>query len=306
MELGLFLPVSGRSASRGTLVEAARDAERLGFASIWAADRVVMPWSIETAYPYAEGTDFIVPPDRPFLECLSVLAFLAGVTDRIALGASVVVMNFRHPLHWLRQAASVDRLSEGRLILGVGIGWMEEEFAAMGAPFEARGAVGNEQLEIARLLLEEEHCSYQGEHYEFTDIAFHPKAHGKRLPIWVGGEGAPARRRAGRYGDAWFPYFVRITPDELRRKHESVIAAAGAADRDAADIGLSCCLAVEITEEPVPQETDRLRGTPEQVGAALASFADLGVQHIALQFTDPRYPDRLRSIARFAAESGWL
>jgi probable F420-dependent oxidoreductase len=306
VELGVFLPVSGRAASRDTLVASARRAEELGFGAVWAADRVVMPWSISTAYPYAEGSAFIVPPDRPFLECLAVLSFLAAATDRIRLGASVVVMNFRHPLHWLRQAATIDRLSEGRLLLGVGIGWMEEEFAAMGAPFAERGRVGDEQLEIARLLLTEERCSYRGDFYEFGDIAFYPKAHGDRLPIWVGGEGRPALRRAGRFGDAWFPYFVRITPAELRARFETVREEAAAQDRVADDVALCCCLPVEITEHEVEQEPDRLRGTPGQVGETLRSFSSVGVEHVALQFMAPRYPDRVAQVERFAAESGWL
>jgi len=302
MDLGVFLPVSGRAASRDTLATDARRAEELGFSTVWAADRVVMPWSISTEYPYAEGSAFIVPPDRPFLECLTVLAYLAGVTERIRLGTSVVVMNFRHPLHWLRQATSVDRLSGGRLILGVGIGWMKEEFDAMGAEFDARGRVGNEQLEILRSLLTEEHVSYRGAFYDFEDIAFHPKAEGD-LPIWVGGEGRPAQRRAGRYGDSWFPYFVRITPEELASKYELVLATGAENGRS---VGLSCCLPVEITDDPVPQERDRLRGTRAQVGEALTAFSEIGVSHVALQFMAPRYPDRVSQIERFVAESGWF
>lgn len=303
MEIGVFLPVSGRATSRETLAQSAQRAEELGFASVWAADRVVMPWNIETAYPYAEGSAFIVPPDRPFLECLSVLAFVSGVTDRVKLGASVVVMNFRHPLHWLRQATTVDRLSEGRLLLGVGIGWMEEEFAAMGAHFAQRGKVGDEQMEIIRRLLTDHHVTFHGDFYDFEDIAFYPKAHADRLPIWVGGEGKAARRRAGEFGDAWFPYFVRIEPEDLVSKFQDTRQVAEEHDRT---VDLACCLPVELTGQEVPQEPDRLRGTPKQVGLALQRFADLGVSHVALQFMVPRYPDRVDQIDRFAAESGWL
>ena len=237
------------------------------------------------------------------MECLTVLSFLAGVTTNVRLGASVVVMNFRHPLHWLRQATSIDRLSEGRLILGVGIGWMEEEFAAMGARFPERGRVGDEQLEIIGQLLNEDHASYSGEFYDFEDIAFYPKAHGDRLPIWIGGEGKPAQRRAGRFGDAWFPYFVRVSPAELAQRFATVRESATSHGRS---VALSCCLPVEITEDEVPQEDDRLRGTPAQVGAALQRFADVGVEHVALQFMVARYPDRVALVDRFAAESGWL
>ncbi|HZD24544.1 MAG TPA: TIGR03619 family F420-dependent LLM class oxidoreductase [Acidimicrobiia bacterium] len=303
MDLGVFLPVSGRAASRSTLIESARRAEDLGFTSVWAADRVVMPWSIETPYPYAEGSAFIVPPDRPLLECLAVLSFLAGATERIQLGASVVVMNFRHPLHWLRQATTIDRLSEGRLRLGVGIGWMREEFAAMGVPFSARGRVGDEQLEVIQRLLCEDHVTCHGEFYDFEDVAFYPKAYRERLPIWVGGEGTAARRRAGQFGDVWFPYFVRITPEQLRQLYTTVGETAAKHGRE---VDLACCLPVEITNHEVEQEPDRLRGTPGQVGYALQGFANVGVTHVALQFMAKRYPERVVQVKRFAAESGWL
>jgi probable F420-dependent oxidoreductase len=302
MDLGIFLPVSGRAAGPATLIETARKAETWGFASVWAADRVVLPWRIDTDYPYAEGSGFIVPPDRPFLECLTVLAFLAGATDRIKLGVSVVVMPFRHPLHWFRQAVSIDALSRGRLLLGVGIGWMAEEFAALGVDRTKRGRIADEQLEVIATLLREEHCTYHGEFYDFDDIAFLPKAHDD-LPIWVGGEGEAAQRRAGRHGTAWFPYFVRVTPDDLAAGHANARRWAAEAGRDPDALGLNCCLPIEVTEQPVTQELDRLRGTPEQLVEALLRFGDVGVGHVGLQFMVPRYPARMEQIQRFAEQA---
>jgi probable F420-dependent oxidoreductase len=306
VDLGVFLPVSGRSATAATLTDAALRAEEWGFSTVWAADRVVNPWKIETPYPYADSDAFIVPPDRPFLECLTVLSFLAAATSRIRLGSSVVVMNFRHPLHWFKQATSIDRLSEGRLVLGVGIGWMEEEFAAMGAPFPDRGRVADEQLEIIHTLLGEERASYRGDFYAFDDVAFEPKAHGARLPIWVGGEGRRAQRRAAHYSDAWFPYFVRVTSDELVERFGYVREQAVMHERDPDEVALACCLPVEITDKEVAQEPDRLRGTPQQVAEALARFSEVGVTHVGLQFMAPRYPERMEQIERFALESDLL
>ena len=303
MDLGIFLPVSGRAAGRDTLIETAQRAEAWGFASVWAADRVVLPWRIETEYPYAEGSAFIVPPDRPFLECLTVLAFLAGATERIKLGVSVVVMPFRHPLHWFRQATSIDALSEGRLLLGVGIGWMAEEFAALGVDRRQRGKIADEQLGVIRTLLDDEHCSYDGAFYAFDDIAFLPKAYADSLPIWIGGEGEAAQRRAGRHGDAWFPYFVRVTPEALAAGYTNVRRFADEAGRDPAAVGLDCCLPVEVTDHPVSQEPDKLRGSPEQLVEALTRFAGVGVGHIGLQFMAPRHPDRMEQIQRFAEEA---
>jgi probable F420-dependent oxidoreductase len=302
MKFGVFLPISGRAAS-GVLMQAARRAEALGFASVWAADRIVTPWEIDTPYPYSADQRFIVPPDAPFLEPLTCLAYLAGVTEKIALGMSVLVIPYRHPLYWAKIATTIDHLSKGRLILGVGVGWMAEEFDALGAPFKERGAVADEQLQVLRRLWDEDKPSFEGRYYRFREMGFSPKPLQKpRIPVWVGGEGARSQRRAARYGDAWFPYFVRITPRELAARFDNVRRWAAEAGRDPAQIRLSCCLPIELTPGPVPQEEDRLLGNPEQITVALRAFQKIGVGHMALQFMVPRWPERREQIERFARD----
>ncbi|MEX0806668.1 MAG: LLM class F420-dependent oxidoreductase [Candidatus Binatia bacterium] len=304
MKFGVFLPVSGRAASRKTLMQAAQQAESLGYDSVWAADRLVIPWRIETTYPYSKGATFIVPPDRPFFDTLTCLAFLAGCTEKIQLGMSVMVLPYRHPLYWSKIATTIDQLSTGRLIMGVGVGWMEEEFAAMNAPFKERGKVSDEQLTLLKQLWTEEHITFHGKYYQVDDIAFNPKPYQKpRIPIWVGGEGKYAQRRAGQYGDAWFPYFVRVTPKSLAARFDNVRREAEKARRDSGAISLACCLPVELTSTDVPQQEDYLKGSVEQVSAALEKFIDIGVVHIGLQFMIPHYPERQEQIERFAREA---
>ena len=302
MDFGVFLPVSGAACTRAGLRHAADTAERLGFTTVWSADRIVIPWKIESDYAYSWSGSFIVPPDKPFLESMTALAFLAGATERIRLGVSVLVTTYRDPVHWAKVASTIDWLSEGRFILGVGIGWMEEEFAALGRSdlFPHRAALAEEQLRVARNLFTEEHCSFEGDHYAYEDIAFYPKAYDQPIPVWCGGESQNAQRRAGKYGDAWFPYFARVTPEELAARYERVRNAAVEARRDPDAVKLSCCLSVEVTDELVEQEPDRLRGTPEQVAQALSRFDDVGVQHVALQFLVGRYPERLEQMERLA------
>ena len=302
MEVGVFLPISGRAATADVLTDAAQLAERLGFAAIWSADRVVTPWHIDTPYPYSDDNVFIVPPDRPFFDSMACLTFLAGRTEKVRLGISVLVLPYRHPLYWARLATTIDHLSKGRLIMGVGIGWMREEFDALGVAYGERGSITDEQLEVVSLLLSEEHCTFEGRHYRFRDVSFYPKALQPHLPIWVGGEGKPARRRAGRYGDAWFPYFVDITPEELGAAHEDVRAAAREAGRHPDAVALTCCSAIEVTDADVAQDPRRLRGSPHQLVEALLRYDAAGVEHMALQFTVPRWPDRREQIERFAAE----
>jgi probable F420-dependent oxidoreductase len=293
MDYGVFLPVSGAAATRQGLIHAAKTAEQLGFTTVWAADRIIIPWKIETDYAYSWSNSFIVPPDKPFLESLTVLAFLAGATESIKLGVSVLVTTYRDPVLWAKIAATIDTLSEGRFILGVGIGWMEEEFAALGRAdiFRHRAQVADEQLRVAKNLFSaDEHCSFSGEYYSYDDIAFNPKGH---VPIWCGGESKGAQKRAGTHGDAWFPYFARVTPDELKARFDNVKRHA-----DGRKITLNCCLSVEVTDDEVEQEPDRLRGTPEQIAAALERFEEIGVEHVALQFLVGRYPERLQQMHR--------
>src|SRR6266571_6771441 len=276
MQLGVFLPISGRATGPDTLMEAARSAEAQGFDAVWSADRVVTPWTIKTSYPYSENHEFIVPPDRPFLDSFTCLAFLAACTER---------------------------LSRGRLIMGVGVGWMGEEFEALGVSFKDRGRMTDEQLQILSSLWAEEHISYNGQFYRFQDLAFYPKpVQQPRIPIWVGGEGSAAQRRTAKYGDAWFPYYVTITPAELRAGYENTLRLTVEAGRDPAQVKLTCCRSIEVMREPVPQDESRLRGSPEQLVEALRAYRDIGVGHLALQFTVPRWPDRVEQIERFAQE----
>jgi probable F420-dependent oxidoreductase len=300
MDFGVFLPVSGAACTRQGLTHAAQTAERLGFTTVWAADRIIIPWKIETDYAYSWSNSFIVPPEKPFLESMTALAFLAGATETIKLGVSVLVATYRDPVHWAKVASTIDWLSEGRFVLGVGIGWMEEEFAALGRRdvFQRRARVADEQLEVARNLFSEIHCSHSGKEYSYDDIAFYPKAYDQPIPIWCGGESKGAQRRAAVHGDAWFPYFARITPEELGHRFQNVRSEAARSGRDPDAIELNCCLSVEVTDEPVEQEADRLRGTPEQIADALDRFADTGVRHVALQFLVGRYPERLAQMER--------
>ncbi|MGH7918705.1 MAG: TIGR03619 family F420-dependent LLM class oxidoreductase [Candidatus Dormibacteraceae bacterium] len=304
MDFGVFLPVSGSASHRSGLITAAKRAEEWGFTTVWAADRIVIPWEIETPYAYNWTGSFFVPPEKPFLEPLTALAFLAGATEKIRLGISVLVMPYRNPVYWAKIAATIDWLSEGRFVLGIGIGWMREEFAALGADFAHRGLVADEQLSLARALFTLDHVTFHGDRYHLDDIAFEPKAFDREhpIPIWAGGEGLPAQRRAGRFADAWFPYFPRITPGELRRRMDRVRLFAGESGRDPEQVRFNCCLAIDLTERSQTQEPDLLRGNPGQIAERLRLFQAEGVEHVGLQFLVGRFPERLEQMQRFSEE----
>ena len=163
--------------------------------------------------------------------------------------------------------------------------------------------MADEQLEALTMLWRDEHISYAGKHYQFADVAFYPKPiQQPRTPVWIGGEGAASQRRTAQYGDAWFPYFVRTTPTELRAGFERVREQAAALGRDPGAIQLTCCRPIEVTSDPAPQDAEVLRGSPEQLVEALQGYRDAGVAHLALQFMVPRWPDRVEQIALFASE----
>ena len=304
MDFGVFLPVSGNASHRSGLITAAKRAEEWGFTTVWAADRIVIPWTIETPYAYNWSGSFFVPPEKPFLEPMTALAFLAGATEKIRLGISVLVLPYRNPVLWAKVAATIDWLSEGRFILGVGIGWMREEFAALGADFARRGQVSDEQLRLARALFSEEHVTFHGEHYHVEDVAFEPKAFdvANPIPIWAGGESIAAQRRTARFADAWFPYFPRITPGQLSRHMDRVRRFAAEAERDPDQLGFNCCLAIDLTERSQTQEPDLLRGNPGQIAERLDLFRREGVEHVGLQFLVGRFPERLEQMQRFSEE----
>lgn len=303
MKLGVFLPVSGRAAVPEVLTDAAQQAERLGFDSVWAAERLVNPWEMNTRYPYKSNDTWFVPPESPFLETLTALTFLAGVTTRISLGSAVIVLPYRHPLFTARVATSIDTLSKGRLILGVGIGWMPEEFEALGVPFKDRAGMSEEQLQIFNLLWATERPQFHGRYYQFDEVAVNPKpVQQPRFPIWIGGESEPAQRRAAKHADAWFSYFVKITAADLATRFTQVQRWAAEAGRSADAVKLCCVRPIEVTAEPVPQEDDTLRGTPEQLVEALDAYEAVGVEHMALQFMRGRWPERREQIEQFGRE----
>src|SRR3989442_14982062 len=150
MKFGCHLPVYGPAATRATILGFARRMESLGFDSLWASDHVVIPWKIRSRYPYNPTGDFPLSPETPFLEPLTTLAVVAGATEHIALGTTVLVLAHRHPVFLAKMLATLDQLSGGRGIFGARVGWVEEEIEVVGGGFRERGARGDEGLRGVR------------------------------------------------------------------------------------------------------------------------------------------------------------
>ena len=209
MEYGFVLP---KLISNEKLLLFVKSVESLGFHSIWASDHVVLPIERTNLYPYTDDGSFTASPEDPQLDALILLSFLASHTENIKIGTSVLIAPYRNPILQAKMLASLDVLTGGRVICGLGVGWWKEEFAALQAPFEDRGLATDEYIQIFKTLWQDNEPEFNGETYQFSNIAFFPKPNG--IPIWIGGHTKRAIRRTVKYGDAWHP--TRLTPAKIK------------------------------------------------------------------------------------------
>jgi probable F420-dependent oxidoreductase len=214
------------------MVPVARRAEELGFESVWVPEHLVFPVRIASRYPYSPDGTPPVTPDSPHLDPLIVLTWVAAATTKMRLGTNIYILPLRHPLLTARTAVSLDVLSGGRLTLGVGIGWLEEEFAAVGVDFRSRGARARECVRALKALWTEAEPEFHGRHFSFGPVKFEPKPLQKpHPPIVFGGETAAALERAAALGQGW--YGVGHTPASAATRVEklrALLAAAGRSD----------------------------------------------------------------------------
>lgn len=273
MDFGLILPSYRAGASVEGIEATADAAERLGWHSIWTTDHLL------------PGPDAAEEYGRLF-EAVSVLAYVGARTQRLRLGTSVIVVPMRNAVVLARELATIDALTRGRLIAGVGGGWSETEFANVDAAdrFRRRGAYLDEAIRLWRHLWSGSDEPFEGRFHRFRDAAFGPlPAQGAGLPIWIGGRSEAALTRAGRVGDAY--HASASSPAQLAVRLPVVRAAAEAAGREMPHISARVAARFGPAEGPAY----RLAGTPEQMLLELQAFADQGVSHMAVDFaeTDP-------------------
>jgi probable F420-dependent oxidoreductase len=202
MEIGLHLPSAQTGASAEGILEVARAAERLGFDAVWMFDHLFTPVALASRYPYARGGAYPLGPGDPFFDPLALFGVLAGATARVKIGTGVLVAAYRHPIVLGKLLASVEQFAPGRIVLGVGAGWMKEELDAVGVGYERRGARLEEYLRALRAIWSGEPSEFRGEHYAWPRAGFLP-APTRPIPIVVGGHTDPALRRAARHADGW-------------------------------------------------------------------------------------------------------
>jgi len=308
MRYGFYLPTRGRCAEPDALQALVRRGEALGFHSVMIADHVVFPARIASKYPYTVSGAF--PGGGDALEQLSLTAFVAAHTERLRLVTSVMILPHRPPVLAAKMLATIDVLSRGRLTVGVGVGWLREEFQALGAPdFDRRGAVSDEILAVFKTLWTRSPASFAGEFFRFDEVTCLPAPVQKpHPPIWVGGHSRAALRRAARHGDGWHPVgatpAAMLAPAELRGLIAELHRLTEAAGRDPRALTLS--FKAPIYDEAIADGTMRrpFSGSPAQVLDDIRAYAELGVQELIFDFRSDDLGQSLDRMERVAALVG--
>ena len=307
VQFGFSLQGRGVLAGREAITTLARRAEALRYHSIWVTDRLLIPVQSRSAYPYSPTGAFPLGPDEPWLEPLAAVTYLATITERIAVGTSVLVVPYRNPVLVAKALATADYLSGGRVILGAGIGWWREEFAALGVPFEDRASRTIEYLRIMKEIWTRPRVAFEG---RFANI---PESGGVRphpisaphIPIWIGGHSEAALRRVVAVGDGWHPLGLRppvgLHPSELAEKVRRLRDLAADAGRDPAAITISFKGPLNLSHTGTATRTP-LSGSPSQIVEDLSAYAAAGVQHFVLDFSVAAVPAMMEVLERFAAE----
>jgi probable F420-dependent oxidoreductase len=312
MQIGFSAPTAGPLSALDPLVRLCAGAEEAGLAYATFSDHVVIPTEISSPYPYSATGEFTNQGTGERNEQLIELAFVAARTTALKLVTSVMVIPHRPAVLAAKQLATIDTLSGGRVILGIGAGWMKEEFEAIGAPpFAERGKVTDEYIAAFKELWTNPKPSFKGKYVSFDKITFAPKPVQKGgIPIWVGGESGPALRRTAKYGDAWYP--IPNNPafpmDSLKRltggiaRLRQLTAEAG---RDPKSVGVT--VRFPRWGDGLPAKADDgerklFSGTAADIAGDIKALEALGVNAIDTGFSGSAVPDILADMKRFKTE----
>jgi probable F420-dependent oxidoreductase len=287
MRIGFFAPHVGPGSSRVAIDRACAVADELGADTLWAVDHIAFPFGFRAVYPYATH-EFGESPDKPleWWDCLSVLTYLAARTERVKIGTGVLVLPYRHPVATAKAVATIDVLSGGRVLFGVGVGWLHDEFDALQLEaFENRGAVTDEQLRIITSVWTDDRASFDGRFYRFPALSVTPKPQQRpHPPILVGGNSRPALRRTVEFGDGW--HALMLLPSEMAEHRERLRAMAAAAGRTD-DIPVSLLVTTHLTTDRAmlgglddAHRRQSMVGTVDQVVDQLVAYRDAGVEEI--------------------------
>ena len=237
MDIGITLPTQGPLATAEAVSTIARQADALGYASVWVTDHIAIPIHAESRYPYTADGRLPWDPSIPYLDALTALGWVAALTHSVRLGTSVLVLPMRHPLPVAKAIATLDHLSGGRAVLAVGAGWFEEEFALLGQSFHDRGRRLDDAVRLLRACWGPDPVRYRGQFYDLPAFAMAPKPpQGSRLPVLAGGEGDVALRRVAAVCDGWQP--LGVEPADYRARVDRLATYAEQQRRSMKDLWL--------------------------------------------------------------------
>jgi probable F420-dependent oxidoreductase len=288
VKLGVQVPHFGPNAGAAAIDEVARIAEDIGLDSLWVSDHVVFPSAGNSSYPHS-SKGLPVENLSPFFEAITTLAYLAGTTRTARLGTSILLPGMRQPVLAAKMLASIDALSGGRLVLGLGAGWLEAEFALLeGVEFKRRGAALEEIVAIWRTLWSNRTASFEGEFFQFDEMIFDPlPAQSGGPPIWIGGNSKAAIRRAARIGDGW--HAARVAPAELSELVTLLGEEAETHGRSLAEVEPSVTVVYRTGDDEIdPERLRDLVGGPELIAEQIGRYAEAGAETIVLGL-DPRH-----------------
>jgi probable F420-dependent oxidoreductase len=277
MRFGLHLPSAQPGANAQDILSVARDAERLGFDSVWMFDHLFTPVDLDSKYPYSRDGSYSMSAQDPFFDPIALYGVLAGATENVRIGTAVTIAAYRHPIVLGKMLATIENFAPGRIVLALGRGWMREEFEGLGVGFERRGARLEEYIKALRAIWSGEPSSFSGQFYSWQEAGFLPGPT-THLPILLGGHGDEALRRTAELADGWV-----ITTGQgqgagiaaVEARLDVLRAEMDKRDRDFSELEIVYPNLMWFSDAPNPKMP--LTGPPVEVAASIKKFEEIGV-----------------------------
>jgi probable F420-dependent oxidoreductase len=302
MKAGMLLPHLGDSVTRDNVIYIAKEAEKEGLDSVWVLERLL--WPLKPQTPYIATPDGTLPVEyQNVLEPLETLTYLAGITDKISLGTCIIDMLFHNPVVLARRFATLDILSRGRAIAGLGIGWSKDEYEVSGVPYKHRGERANEFLQVLKRIWTDEVVEFKGQFYSIPASKIGPKPVQKpHPPILLGGFSPNTLLRIVNYADGWLPVAGFGPLEQLEQSINGLREGARKANKDPSKIRIFVLTYPNVLDSSSPapsseQQRSPMTGTTDQIGTDIEKIKSMGVEHIIFGYVfSPIGKDKNRMI----------